>query len=150
QFKDDFSWTRGKHQVKFGGELRRLRYNQIGAVVPRGRFTWNGQYSNSPMADMLLGFMSNSESQIGAPIANFRDNYYGLYVQDAWKLSPKMTMTLGLRWEAEPPFLDKHDAIVNSFAQLPVLRYRSVHADDPRPIEHVAPGVAITVHDDVL
>ena len=68
QFKDDFSWTRGRHQVKFGGELRRLRYNQIGAVVPRGRFTWNGQYSNSPMADMLLGFMSNSESQIGAPI----------------------------------------------------------------------------------
>ena len=91
--------------MKFGGELRRLRYNQIGAVVPRGRFTWNGQYSNSPVADMLLGFMSNSESQIGAPIANFRDNYYGLYVQDAWKLSPKMTMTLGLRWEAEPPFL---------------------------------------------
>jgi hypothetical protein len=113
QFKDDFSWTRGRHQLKFGGEVRRLRYNQIGAVVPRGRFTWNGQYSNSPMADMLLGFMSNSESQIGAPIANFRDNYFGLYVQDAWKASPRLTVNLGLRWEAEPPFLDKHDAIVN-------------------------------------
>ena len=71
QFKDDCSWTRGRHQVKFGGELRRLRYNQIGAVVPGGRFTWNGQYSNSPMADMLLGFMSNSESQIGAPDRQF-------------------------------------------------------------------------------
>ncbi len=34
QLKDDFSWTAGKHQVKFGGEFRRLRYNQIGAVVP--------------------------------------------------------------------------------------------------------------------
>jgi hypothetical protein len=113
QFKDDFSWTRGRHQVKLGGEVRRLRYNQIGAVVPRGRFTWNGQYSNSPMADMLLGLMSNSESQIGAPIANFRDNYFAVYFQDAWKVNPKLTVNLGLRWEAEPPYLDKHDAIVN-------------------------------------
>lgn len=113
QFKDDFSWTHGRHQFKLGGEVRRLRYNQIGAVVPRGRFTWNGQYSGSPMADMLLGLMSNSESQIGAPIANFRDSYYSLYLQDAWKVTKKLTINAGLRWEAEPPYYDKHDAIVN-------------------------------------
>lgn len=113
QVKDDFSWTRGRHQIKLGGEFRRLRYNQIGAVVPRGRFTWNGQYSNSPMADMLLGVMSNSESQIGAPIANFRNTYYAIYLQDSWKVSNKLTLNLGLRWEAEPPYYDKHDAIVN-------------------------------------
>jgi hypothetical protein len=110
---DGFSWTRGKHQIKFGGDYRRFRYNEIGAVVPRGRFTWNGQYSNSPMADFLLGYMSNSESQIGAPIANFRQNYFAVYVQDAWKVTPRLTINLGLRWEAEPPYLDKHDAIVN-------------------------------------
>jgi len=113
QFSDGFSWNIGRHQVKFGGDYRRLRYNEIGAVVPRGRFTWNGQYSGAPLADMLLGYMSNSESQIGAPIANFRDSSYDLYVQDAWKVSNKLTLNLGLRWEAEPPFYDKHDAIVN-------------------------------------
>ncbi|MBC7925273.1 MAG: TonB-dependent receptor, partial [Bryobacteraceae bacterium] len=113
QVKDDFSWTRGKHQFKFGGEFRRLRYNQIGAVVPRGRFTFNGQYSGSSIADFLLGVMSNSESQIGAPIANFRNSYYALYLQDSWKVTPKLTLNLGLRWEAEPPYYDKHDAIVN-------------------------------------
>jgi hypothetical protein len=113
QMKDDFSWTRGRHQFKMGGEVRRLRYNQIGAVVPRGRFTWNGQYSTNSMADMLLGYMSNSESQIGAPIANFRENYFALYLQDAWKVNSRLTLNLGLRWEAQPPFLDKHDAIVN-------------------------------------
>ena len=110
---DGFSWNKGRHQVKFGGDYRRQRYNEIGAVVPRGRFTWNGQYSNSAMADMLLGYMSNSESQIGAPIANFRQNYMALYVQDSWKVSKKLTLNLGLRWEAEPPYMDKHDAIVN-------------------------------------
>jgi hypothetical protein len=110
---DGFSWTRGRHQIKFGGDYRRFRYNEIGAVVPRGRFTFNGQYSNSPMADFLLGYMSNSESQIGAPIANYRQNYAALYLQDGWKITSKLTINAGLRWEVEPPYLDKHDAIVN-------------------------------------
>jgi hypothetical protein len=60
-----------------------LRYNEIGVVVPRGRFTWNGQYSNSPTADFLLGYMSQSEGQVGTPIANFRNSYYAVYLQDA-------------------------------------------------------------------
>ncbi len=110
---DGFSWTRGKHQIKFGGDYRRFRYNEIGAVVPRGRFTFDGRYSNNPMADFLLGYMSNSESQVGAPIANYRQNYFALYIQDGWKLTNKLTINAGLRWEAEPPYLDKHDAIVN-------------------------------------
>ncbi|MBM3785269.1 MAG: carboxypeptidase regulatory-like domain-containing protein [Acidobacteria bacterium] len=110
---DNFSWTSGKHQWKFGGEFRRLRYNQIGAVVPRGRFSWNGQYSGSPMADYLLGTMSNTEGQVGAPIANMRNNYIALYLQDTWKLTPKLTVNYGIRWEYESPYADKHDAIVN-------------------------------------
>ncbi|MCS7024840.1 MAG: carboxypeptidase-like regulatory domain-containing protein [Bryobacteraceae bacterium] len=113
QFTDNFSWTVGKHSFKFGGEFRRLRYNQIGAVVPRGRFTWNGQYTGEPMADMLLGLMSSTEGQVGAPIANFRQNYMALYIQDTWKITRKLTMNWGLRWEYESPFMDKHDAIVN-------------------------------------
>jgi hypothetical protein len=110
---DNFGWTTGKHSLKFGGEYRRLRYNQIGAVVPRGRFSWNGQYSGEPMADMLLGHFSASEGQVGAPIANFRQNYVALYLQDTWKLTPRLTFNWGLRWEYESPFYDKHDAIVN-------------------------------------
>jgi len=113
QWTDNFSWTKGKHSMKIGGEYRRLRYNQIGAVVPRGRFSWNGQYTGEPMADMLLGVMSGTEGQVGAPIANFRNNYMSLYFQDAWKVSQKLTLNLGLRWEYESPFMDKHDAIVN-------------------------------------
>jgi hypothetical protein len=110
---DNFSWNKGKHQIKIGGEVRRVRYNQIGAVVPRGRFSFSGQYSGDPMADFLLGTMSNTEGQVGAPIANMRSNYLALYIQDTWKLSPKLTINLGLRWEYESPWYDKHDAIVN-------------------------------------
>lgn len=110
---DGFSWTKGTHQMKLGGDWRRMRYNEIGAVVPRGRFTFNGQYSNNAMADFLLGYMSTAEGQVGAPIANFRNNYYALYFQDSWRASKKLTINAGLRWEAEPPYYDKYDAIVN-------------------------------------
>jgi hypothetical protein len=124
QLVDNFSWTLGKHAYKFGGEVRRVRYNQIGGVVTRGRFNFDGRYTQQPLlpaaqrgghafADFLLGHFNNSEAQIGAPIANFRSNYFALYVQDNWKITPKLTLNYGLRWENDQPFLDKHDAIVN-------------------------------------
>ncbi|MFN0112410.1 MAG: TonB-dependent receptor domain-containing protein [Blastocatellia bacterium] len=124
QLVDNFSWTFGKHSAKFGGELRRVRYNQLGGVVTRGRFNFDGRFTQQPLlptaqrggnafADFLLGHFNNAEAQIGAPIANFRSNYFALYAQDNWKITPKLTLNYGLRWENDQPFLDKHDAIVN-------------------------------------
>ncbi|HYZ84213.1 MAG TPA: TonB-dependent receptor [Bryobacteraceae bacterium] len=110
---DNFSWNLGKHSLRMGVEYRHLRYNQIGAVVPRGRFSFNGQYSGDPMADYLLGYMSGAEGQLGVPTAGFRNHYWAGYVQDTWKLTPKLTLNLGLRWEYEAPFVDKYDNIVN-------------------------------------
>jgi carboxypeptidase family protein len=130
QLVDNFSWTLGTHSWKFGGEVRRVRYNQIGGVVTRGRFAFDGRYTQKPQllgqpapavaerggaafADFLLGHFNRSEGQIGAPIANFRSNYFALYLQDNWKITPKLTLNYGLRWENDQPFQDKYDAIVN-------------------------------------
>ena len=124
QLVDNFSWTLGKHSWKFGGEFRRVRYNQIGGVVTRGRFAFDGRYTQQPLApaaqrggaafaDFLLGDFNRAEGQVGAPIANFRSNYFALYLQDNWKITPKLTLNYGLRWENDQPFRDKNDAIVN-------------------------------------
>jgi len=113
QVKDDMSWTKGRHSLKFGVEGRQLRFNQVGAVVPRGRFNFGGNYTNYGMADFMLGFMNNSEGQVGAPIATFYQTGWSLYLQDSWKVTPKLTVNAGIRWEFEPPFYDKHDNIVN-------------------------------------
>src|SRR5688500_5485276 len=124
QFVDNFSWILGEHSVKFGGEIRRVLYDQIGGVVTRGRFNFNGIYTNNgragaaaaggnAFADFLLGHFNNAEAQIGAPIADFRSNYYAIYIQDNWKVTPNVTLDYGLRWEYDQPFTDISDKIVN-------------------------------------
>jgi hypothetical protein len=124
QVIDNFSWSIGEHAFKFGGELRRVLYDQIGGVVTRGRWAFDGRYTQNPLlpaanrggaafADFLLGHFNRSEGQVGAPIANFRSGYYALYVQDSWKVRPTVTINYGLRWEYDQPFYDKNDNIVN-------------------------------------
>jgi hypothetical protein len=124
QVVDNFTWTVAKHSFKFGGELRHVDYDQIGGVVTRGRWAFDGRYTQNPLlpaaqrggaafADFLLGHFNRSEGQVGAPIANFRSNYYALYAQDNWKVSPTVTVNYGLRWEYDQPFTDENDAIVN-------------------------------------
>jgi Carboxypeptidase regulatory-like domain len=124
QFVDNFTWTVSKHSFKLGGELRHVIYDQIGGVVTRGRFAFDGRYTQNPLApaasrggaafaDFLLGNFNNSEAQVGAPIANFRSNYFALYAQDSWRVGSNVTMNYGLRWEYDQPFVDTEDAIVN-------------------------------------
>ena len=124
QVVDNFSWIVGTHAYKFGGEIRHVLYDQIGGVVTRGRFGFDGRYTQNPlvpaaqrggaaMADFLLGTMNRSEGQVGAPIANFRSSYFALFFQDSWRLTNTVTVNYGLRWEYDQPFYDTNDAIVN-------------------------------------
>ena len=124
QFVDNFTWTVSKHSFKLGGEVRHVIYDQIGGVVTRGRFAFDGRYTQNPLApaasrggaafaDFLLGDFNRSEAQVGAPIANFRSNYFALYAQDSWRVASNVTMNYGLRWEYDQPFVDTNDAIVN-------------------------------------
>jgi hypothetical protein len=124
QFVDNFTWTVSKHSFKLGGEIRHVIYDQIGGVVTRGRFAFDGRYTQNPLApaasrggaafaDFLLGDFNRSEAQVGAPIANFRSNYFAVYAQDSWRIASNVTMNYGLRWEYDQPFVDTNDAIVN-------------------------------------
>ena len=116
QFVDNFSWIVGEHSIKFGGEIRRVLYDQIGGVVTRGRFGFGGTYTNNgrtgaavaggnAFADFLLGNFNNAEAQIGAPIADFRSNYYAIYIQDNWKVSPNRDHRLRLAVGVRPAVL---------------------------------------------
>ena len=122
QAADNFSWNKGKHSFKFGGEFQQTRFNLTGNDVARGRFTFNGQYTSAPgvaptqqqsIADFLLGYMSASEGQPGAVVAMLRGWSTGVYFQDQWKVTPKLTVNYGLRYELQPGYHEKYDHITS-------------------------------------
>jgi hypothetical protein len=113
QLVDNLSWTHGKHAFRFGFEYMRQNYNQVGNQFARGQFTFqpNGtQGSNltggDSFADFLLGDMYQSEAAVQIATANFQRNTMAAWVDDTWKISPKLTLSLGLRYEYTPPFYD--------------------------------------------
>ena len=121
QIIDNFSWTKGRHAIRFGAEIRRDRYNQLGNEFPRGSFEFNGAGTKSPItnsggesvADFLLGYCSKCEAAVALAFAQFRATGQYYYVDDTWRLSPKLTITAGLRYEYTSPWKDKSQSVSN-------------------------------------
>ncbi|MCE5310995.1 MAG: TonB-dependent receptor [Acidobacteriales bacterium] len=104
-FGQDWSWQRGRHELKWGAQTQRILFNRYADSYSSGRFTFDGSITKNPVADLMLGrsvkFTQNSNSvQSGL--------YYipAFYVQDTWKVTPHLTLTLGLRWEIYTPWRD--------------------------------------------
>ena len=134
QWIDDFSWTVGKHSMKFGGEVRRDRYNQLGNEFARGAFSFSGIQTANPntltggygMAAYMLGAPSQVDGTVGLAFEQMRGISGAVYVDDTWRIRPTVTINMGLRYELIPPFYDKSQHETNlqmpffaSFAQVP-------------------------------
>jgi hypothetical protein len=129
-YTDNFTLVRGSHQLKMGFEVNRIVGDIIQPAYSRGNLTYNGQYSDIPnansglvgIADFLLvpmassigatsgvttydnlGGMSsyNASNYVGT---NYSMTYTGIYTQDNWKITPNLTLNLGLRWDYFPPY----------------------------------------------
>jgi hypothetical protein len=113
QLLDKLSWVHGKHTLRFGFEYNRQNYNQVGNQFSRGQFTFQANATQSPsgtgghaFADFLLGDLYQSTIAVAIANARFQRNVEHTFVDDTWKLTPKLTLSLGLRWELTPPFTD--------------------------------------------
>lgn len=138
QVINNFSWVAGKHSIRFGGEYRYDIYDQIGNEFARGRFSHDGRYSGEPAADFLLGALWRAEAAIALAESQFRANNIGLYIDDSYRVTSKLTLNIGLRWEFFQPFRDKTETMINSI--VPVL---SDIPNDPNIQHHplaVRPG----------
>ena len=101
---DDLSWIRGNHALKMGVDVRRNRFDTIyggGATVFGSIFTSSSASPNSgaPLADFLLGDPAQLTGTQLLDWARMRNLYVGTYIQDDWKVSSKLTLNLGLRYE---------------------------------------------------
>ncbi len=113
QFVDNLSWIKGKHTFKFGFEYNRQNFDAYGNQFLRAQFTFQPNATQSPthtggdaFAEFLLGDLYQSTVAFQAANANFQRNVEAAFVDDTWKITPKLTVSLGLRYELTPPFFD--------------------------------------------
>ncbi|MBI1748884.1 MAG: TonB-dependent receptor [Acidobacteria bacterium] len=112
QLSDGLSWIRGKHTLKLGGDLRLRTNSGRSGQLARGSFTFNGQFTASAVADLLLGQTSSATLTTTLPL-DLRDDYYGFFIHDTWRLSRRLTLNLGLRHELQTPMWERHNRMSN-------------------------------------
>ena len=113
QLLDNLTWNRGAHTFKMGGDARRLSayFSNVFATDRSGRYTFNGSVSNSiignPYAAFLLGVPDTTGiGLVNSPDSNGHSIHWAYYAQDDWKITPRLTINYGIRWEYHPPFTD--------------------------------------------
>jgi Carboxypeptidase regulatory-like domain len=110
---DTFSKVIGRHTLKFGGEFRYLQVNERNYASPNGNFVFDGSATGSDFADYLLGAPATSGgyTQAALQLLDSRTRYGGAFAQDTWKVTPNLTLNLGLRWEVSMPWYDTQGRI---------------------------------------
>ena len=121
----NLSHVSGKHFLKFGAEIREFRDNRANPGNASGFYNFGKNWtqarantadavSGNELATFLLGIPTNASVDRGIDTA-FTNRYYALFVQDDWKLNPRLTLNLGLRWDYETPLVERYDRMLRGF-----------------------------------
>ncbi len=118
-----FQWVRGAHSIKFGGEQRLFYNNFWQPNYPTGIFDFSrdvtasqpnaglgDQGEGNAFATMLTGFAYDGQLNIVPAVAD-KSKETGFFVQDDWKVNPKLTLNLGLRYEWSTPYSERFDRL---------------------------------------
>ncbi|HEV8131517.1 MAG TPA: TonB-dependent receptor [Acidobacteriota bacterium] len=108
QYLDNISWNRGLHNFKFGIDFRWNRSDIFGGNSSHGNFTFDGQFTGVSFADFLLGWPA-SAALSSTLTGNMRFRNYMFYALDDWKVTPRLTLNLGLRYELTSPWFEESD-----------------------------------------
>ena len=133
---ETYTWTAdaskliGEHTIKFGGVFRENRVSNFRPSSPGGNFsfdngwtkaTYNGNSGGNAIASMLLGLMSAGTISYQPALA-LEVPYVGAFVQDDWRVTNKLTLNLGVRWDSDRPMTERYNRLsyFNYNAPLPV------------------------------
>jgi len=120
QLINDTTVIKGNHQIKFGGTFQRLQSFLDNPQQQLGNFSFDGHFTRdslshaggSAFADFLLGIPDSTFASTSVHI-NMRTEYYAGYVEDNWKVTPKLTLNYGVRYELFLPWVDKKNGLAN-------------------------------------
>jgi hypothetical protein len=107
QWSDAVTWVKHRHQFKFGGEILRAQTFQPYYNNNRGTFNFLGNWTGQPFADFLLGMLESTSRQSTPPLNYLFSTDVGVFLQDDFKVTSRVTLNLGLRWEVPGAQYDK-------------------------------------------
>lgn len=122
---DNVLWSRRNHSLQIGGEINRIEKNILSQLDPRGTFQFTGAATQqmiggvaqpntgSDLADFLLGIPDTSSIAFGNADKYFRQTLYDAYVDDDWRVTPQLSVHLGVRWEYGSPYTELFGRLVN-------------------------------------
>ncbi len=99
QIADHITWTRGRHNIKMGGEVYYVTMERGAANLEEGALAFSSNQGGYSLAAFLLGRPDNTQTPEGIPLTFPRSLRQGYYVNDDWKVNSKLTVNLGLRFD---------------------------------------------------
>jgi hypothetical protein len=131
QLRDDVSWTKGAHQLKFGFSWALYKKTQDAFANTQGNFTFNGSFTaptgcvgsstqtcGSDYADFLLGDAQQYTEDAAKITGQWNNVSYALYAQDNWRATHRLTLNLGLRWDGVPHTYEANQQSTNFYPNL--------------------------------
>jgi len=115
--QENITWLKGRHAIKFGWEYRQQGYNQFALNEETGAFTWSRKQTSNPAvsnsghewASFLLGHVDSARLNASTGPTGQRYKAHAAYVQDDFKLNPRLTLNMGLRYDLAFPAVEVHN-----------------------------------------
>ncbi len=121
---DDLSWVRGRHNIQIGASMERSLFTLVNNFGMDGFYSFTSDVTNLALASFLLGYMRTFTQEWGEP-ENLYDTYFGVYAQDSFRVSRRLTLNYGLRYEPGIPWYETRNRY-NYFN--PANYYAGVHS----------------------
>ena len=116
----------GNHSLKFGADIRQQRESQISYGYSNGTFVFGNNWTNGPfdnsasapigqdLAALLLGLPTSGQYDLNAARTN-KNYYYGVFLQDDYRVRPNLTLNIGIRLEGETPTTERYNRTLRGF-----------------------------------